>query len=94
MLLGPRLALALPDCRAQRTDTQVLSLDTHMNFILKTNVSMKFTLREGVRKQIWEMQCPVDVMAEVVMIAVALFIHPAWPLGMSSEGVMIAVGCL
>jgi len=37
VLLGPRLALALPDCRAQRTDTQVLSLDTHMNFILKTN---------------------------------------------------------
>jgi hypothetical protein len=39
VLLGPRIALALPDCRAQRTDTQVLSLDTHMNFILKTNVS-------------------------------------------------------
>ena len=39
LLISPRVALALPDCRSARTETQVLALDTHMNLIVKTDVS-------------------------------------------------------
>ncbi|KAI8466328.1 MAG: hypothetical protein J3K34DRAFT_485023 [Monoraphidium minutum] len=37
VLLGPRIALALPDCRSRRTENQVLALDTHMNLIVKVD---------------------------------------------------------
>ncbi|KIY98520.1 hypothetical protein MNEG_9440 [Monoraphidium neglectum] len=37
VLLGTRVALALPDCRSQRTESQVLALDTHMNLIVKVD---------------------------------------------------------
>lgn len=39
LLLSPRVAVALPDCRSSRTETQVLALDTHMNLIVKVDVS-------------------------------------------------------
>ena len=39
LLLSPRVALALPDCRSARTENQVLSLDTHMNLIVRVDVS-------------------------------------------------------
>jgi hypothetical protein len=39
LLFGPRLAVALPDCRAQRTETQVLAMDTHLRLMTKVEVS-------------------------------------------------------
>jgi hypothetical protein len=38
VLFGPRVAVALPDCRSQRTEDQVLSVDTHMSLIIKIEV--------------------------------------------------------
>jgi hypothetical protein len=40
VLFGPRVAVALPDCRSQRTEDQVLSFDTHMSLIIKIEVRM------------------------------------------------------
>jgi hypothetical protein len=33
-LFGPRVAVLLPDCRAERTESQVLSLETHMQLLI------------------------------------------------------------
>jgi len=47
MLFGPRVAVALPDCRAQRTETQVLSMDTHLRLMTKVE-EMPDTVRHLV----------------------------------------------
>src|SRR5690349_20400865 len=39
--LGTRVAVAMPDCRSERTRHQVLSLETHMNLIVKVQVGAR-----------------------------------------------------
>ncbi len=39
VLFGPRVAIAMPDCRSERTRHQVLSLETHLNLVVKVTVS-------------------------------------------------------